>query len=336
MNDVNICGINTAPGQHAVKMIPVALMANGTEIVLPVHIYNGKKPGKRLMLTALSHGDATTGYEVIRRFAEGIDLNNLSGTIIALPCINPVAFEWDSRNTPIDMSNLNRCYPGSSSGWFSDRIASAVSMFCSEADILIDWHGGGYGDAINYVLIKNTEGELGQHIRELGFVYGLEYVYGGKPAGPEAAYAGTLTDYMIGLGKPAIVAEVGTGINLKKDIIPNSIRGIYNVMKHEGMYPGEPELPKTQWMIHERPLMRPKKGGMFYPECGPEYLNKVVKKGTLMATIRNPLTLEIIEEMYAPCDETVFLDMRAQMMKVHPGDYAYILGNRATATRVDN
>lgn len=82
--------------------------------------------------------------------------------------------------------------------------------------------------------------------------------------------------------------------------------------------------------------MRPKKGGMFYPECGPEYLNKVVKKGTLMATIRNPLTLEIIEEMYAPCDETVFLDMRAQMMKVHPGDYAYILGNRATATRVDN
>ena len=28
--------------------------------------------------------------------------------------------------------------------------------------MLIDWHGGGYGDLINYVLINRAEGELGE------------------------------------------------------------------------------------------------------------------------------------------------------------------------------
>ena len=73
------------------------------------------------MLTALSHGDATTGFEVIRRFIESLDLEKLSGAIIAMPCQNPVAFEWDSRNTPIDQSNMNRTYPAMSAVGFPTK-----------------------------------------------------------------------------------------------------------------------------------------------------------------------------------------------------------------------
>ena len=36
----------------------------------------------------------------------------------------------------------------------TEQMAAVVSPFCDEADALIDWHGGGYGDAINYVLCK--------------------------------------------------------------------------------------------------------------------------------------------------------------------------------------
>jgi hypothetical protein len=75
---------------------------------------------------------------------------------------------------------------------------------------------------------------------------------------------------------------------------------------------------------------------LFYPECGPELLNKSVPKGTLMARVRNPLTLKTIEEIYAPCEETVFLSMRGLLTKVHPGDYAYIVGNLASAEKVVN
>ena len=75
---------------------------------------------------------------------------------------------------------------------------------------------------------------------------------------------------------------------------------------------------------------------MFYPVVGAEYLNKSVPKDTLIAVVRDPQTTEVIEEMRAPFEETVFLDMRIMMTKVHPGDYAYIIGNLTDAKRIDN
>ncbi|HHY08187.1 MAG TPA: succinylglutamate desuccinylase/aspartoacylase family protein, partial [Corynebacteriales bacterium] len=319
MSKVTICGIEAGPKERVYGTLPVTTMANGSDLSIPVHILNGANPGPRILLTAVSHGDATTGLEVIRQVLESVNLEELSGTVIAVPCQNPIGFEWDSRNTPIDMYNMNRTYPGNPRGWFTEQMAAAVSSLCKEADYLIDWHGGGYGTAINYVLLKIGHGESDEKVKELGFVYGLEHLYGGPPAGPKAAYTGTLTDYMLSLGKPAIVAEVGTGMQLSIDIVAGSVRGTLNIMKHVGMYPGKPELPKVQYLIKERPLIRPQKGGLFYPECGPELLNKSVPKGTLMARVRNPLTLKTIEEIYAPCEETVFLSMRGLLTKVHPG-----------------
>ena len=213
---------------------------------------------------------------------------------------------------------MNRCYPGRPNGWFTEQVAGAISPLCKDVDFLIDWHGGGYGTAINYVLLSREEGELGEEIHRMGRVYGLKLMYDGAPAGPAAAYAGTLTDYMISLGKPAIVAEVGTGICLPMDIVKTSVRGVFNVMKYKGMIEGKPEVEHDQYLVKDRPLLRPHNGGMFYPLAGPEMLNGTVPKGTPIAEIRNVRTMEVIETMYAPCEETAFLMLRGLMTKVHP------------------
>ena len=337
MAEVTINGIKVGTAERVFKAVPVTTMASGLEMTIPVHIINGAKPGPKLFLNANSHCDGDTGLEVIRQVLEKVNPEELSGTIIAIPCANPVGFEWYSRNTPVDANNMNRMFPGRmTGGWFTEQMACVVSSFCKEADALIDWHGGGYGLAINYVLINRAPGELGKQVREMGLAYGFEFMYDGKPAGPAAAYAGTLTDYMLSLGKPAIVAEVGTGMPVTFDMIAGSVQGVFNVMKHMGMLEGKPILPKTQYLCVERPLLRPSKGGMFYPMCGPEYLNKWVPKGTVIGIVRNPQTFEVLEEIVAPCDETVFLMMRGVMGKVHPGDYAYILANRANAEVIHN
>ena len=41
---------------------------------------------------------------------------SFSGTILALPCANPLAYESRTRNTPIDMIDLNRVFPGDPGG----------------------------------------------------------------------------------------------------------------------------------------------------------------------------------------------------------------------------
>ena len=335
-NVVKIAGTTLQAGERKRIELPVTTMANGLDLSISVHILNGAKPGPKMLLTALSHGDATTGFECIRQVLESVDLSALSGTIIAVPFQNPIGFEWDSRNTPIDDNNMNRCYPGRATGWFTEQLCGAISPLCKEADFLIDWHGGGYGMAINYVLLSRESGALGEEIHAMGRAYGLKLMYDGTPAGPAAAYAGTLTDYMIAQGKPAIVAEVGTGMNLDKDIIRTSVRGVFNVMKNKGMLEGKPEVEHDQYLVKDRPLLRPQRGGMFYPLAGPEKLNETVPKGTPIAEIRNPRTLEVIETIYAPCTETVFLMLRGFMTKVHPGDYAYILGDLSTAEHYVN
>ncbi|MBC8587444.1 succinylglutamate desuccinylase/aspartoacylase family protein [Paratissierella segnis] len=332
----DILGAKVQKGEHKQINISIGYLANGLELTIPLHVYRGQEDGPTLLMTSLAHGDATTGFEIIRQTVQQLDLNKLKGTVLAMPCLNPIAFEWDSRNTPIDMQNMNRAFPGKADGWLTDRLAAAVSPVCDYADALLDWHGGGYGSAINYVLYDYVEGELGERVKEMAFNYGLEILYNGKPAGPSYQYEGSLVKYMLGLGKPGIIPEVGTGMGLKIDIIESSVRGNFNTMKWMGMIEGKPILPKKQYLIKHRPLLRPSNGGMFYPICGPEYLNKWVKKGTVIAQVRNVRTMEVIEEIIAPCEKTVFMNMRGLMTKVHPGDYAYILGDLSTAEVHEN
>ena len=120
--------------------LPVSYMANGSKMEIPVHVVNGARPGPKLML-------------------ETVDMDKLSGTIIAVPCQNPVAFEWNRRNTPLDSYNMNRTFPGNAKGWFTEQLAATISPLCDDADYLIDWHGGEYGMAINYVLLKLNGGD---------------------------------------------------------------------------------------------------------------------------------------------------------------------------------
>lgn len=336
MSEAVILGRKIGSGERTYLTLPVTTMASGYCLEVPVHIVNGSKPGPRLFLNAVSHGDAYTGIQVLRHVLHTVDTRELSGTVIAVPCANPIAFEWDSRNTPVDMNNLNRNFPGSAKGWFTDQLAQVVCSICQEADMLIDWHGGSYGTAINYILMKRATGSLSDRIMELGLAYGLEMYYNGAPAGPAEKYTGTLTDYMIGMGKPAIVAEIGSGTDLPFDQIALSSQGVFNVMRKMGMYPGEPIVPEIQYLIKDRPLLRPKNGGLFVPAIGFDYLNKCVPQGTLLAQVLSPLTLEVIEEIYAPCKETVFLNMRGYATKVHPGDYAYILGDLSSAEKFHN
>ena len=64
MSNSVINGYIVKQGEHAFYKMHVAKLASGLDLVLPLHILKGEKDGPTLMLTALSHGDATTGFEV--------------------------------------------------------------------------------------------------------------------------------------------------------------------------------------------------------------------------------------------------------------------------------
>lgn len=103
--------------------IPVGRRVTGAEVSLPIEVVNGKRPGPRLFVCAAVHGDEINGVEIIRRILRRKLLPQLRGAIIAVPVVNLFGFIGLSRYLP-DRRDLNRSFPGSSTGSLAARLAN--------------------------------------------------------------------------------------------------------------------------------------------------------------------------------------------------------------------
>ena len=121
-NTIEIATEAIAPGQRQHLEIPVARLATGTMLSLPVIVVNGIEAGPRLWLSAAIHGDEINGVEIIRQVLEQVNPQRLKGTLIAVPIVNVFGFVEQSRYLP-DRRDLNRSFPGSATGSLAARLA---------------------------------------------------------------------------------------------------------------------------------------------------------------------------------------------------------------------
>lgn len=320
-------------GTRAYTALPVTTLASGLELTLPLHIITGAQDGPTLGLTAATHGDADSGPKWIKAVLDTLDPTVLKGTVVAVPVGNPPAFEWKNRHTPIDGVNMNRIYPGDPAGNVTHQMASVVWELVRQFDVHIDAHGGGE-DSINYMYARPSGGAnlaYDDKTLELGLAFGMEYLWQG------AFYPGSLTNIAYKNGIPGLLLELGVPEPYGQQRFKDAVTGTFNLLKHLGMLEGAPRpIHKTQWLLKERRLLRPTNGGLFIPTLGSEYLNAVVSAGTVLGQVLDVTTLEEIETLVAPYEETVILQMRHAVSRVQPGSYSYILANRGNAERFDN
>jgi predicted deacylase len=244
-----------------------------------------------------------------------LDPAQLSGTVIALPVVNPLAIESQTRNTPMDMLNLNRVFPGDANGWVTELIAAVVvDKFLPEISHLVDFHAGGAQPIVDYVYIQNDE--------EMSRAFGFAAMY--RPPHP---FEGTLTDVAQKKGVKCIVIEMGGGM-IENDIyLERGVRGVWNVIKYLKMIPGEPVVPEKQIVFTEMRVIRPHHGGLLYPGVKFSDINTVVPKDTLLGSVISPYTFEVLEEIRSPFERGLMILLRPTITKVHPGDYAYMVAN---------
>ncbi len=107
-----------------------------------------------------------------------------------------------------------------------------------------------------------------------------------------------------------------------------------NVLRQLKMIDGDIIRPATQTIVTEMAVIRPRVGGVLYPEIGLDMLGKEVAGGTLLGRVVSPYSFETLEEIRAPYDRGVMILLRGAMMRVHPGDYGYMVANLATARPV--
>jgi predicted deacylase len=214
---------------------------------LPCFVARGEEDGPRVTLLAGIHGCEYSSIAAAVRFMRALDTSAVRGVVTAVPIVNHPSFESRSPFvTPQDGKNLNRCFPGTYDGTFSDALARAVfDELIIRADALIDLHGGDMVEALEPFCLYD-EATVEDESRALAVSFGLPYVVRSSSG---AAISGTTSSAAAAIGVPAIIAEAGGCGRLEEQAVALHVDGLANALRHLGALAGQPS-PPTKGMRH--------------------------------------------------------------------------------------
>jgi predicted deacylase len=299
--------------------IPVAKMSSGFEINIPIHIITGDPTGPVLCVMSCVHAHEYTSIDVIRQLVQNTNPNEISGTIIAIPVVNTMAFSMVTRGNWFDgmwgpSGDLGRAAPGNKRGWIVERIAHALTKeVVPKVDVMIDFHGEApyRKNYIYYPYLRgqNISKDYKEYVKNLGTDLIVKVESSGK---------GSTTAQMQELGKIGIEVEISDfyGLEgedrstLKRTATEIGLTCVKNTMKKMGMIEGEPQLPRRQVILDGYSQVSPKNGGLMRPEVTRRDIGRVMQGGEVIARVFDAYNLREIEKLVAPFDETMLLAVK--------------------------
>lgn len=313
--------VEVGPGRERLA-IPVTHLASGYALAIPVLVIHGRRPGPRIGVSAMVHGDELEGLLIVRELWRTITPERLAGSLWLMPVANPLAMEALSRNTPIDMLDMNRLFPGQPDGWLSEQQAHAITTgFISEIDYLVDIHAGGTFPWVDYCYVVNDEAF------SRAFLSALLYK-------PKAMYPATTAAAATARGVKMTVVEIGGGYQDQEAHVANGVRGVMNMMRHAGALEGEAERRPHQLLLNDIKVMRPRQGGLCVPRA------KLIPGSWIegeqpLADIVSAHTFETLETIVTPFAQNVVVLARNYITRINPGDYMFMMGDGGSATWYD-
>ncbi len=337
-------------GSKAAGFLEVCTMAAGGPLRLPVHVIAGSSPGPHLCLMAGQHGDEIRSIWVIKKVLDDLHPEEVSGSVVAVPVANPIAFEGGVRCTWMDGvhgdgGNLNRVWPGSPDGWITERIANVLwREVISNADCVLDLHGDAFdpGISIYYAYLGDqSNSEYSSRCRQLALNFGMELLV--RHSEPMSGMP--LSSHLATAGIYLVACELGDYYGLRslnddpqrkhplRDVLEVGVTGVINVMKAMGMLRGSPSLPARQVIVSTEVGLKPSHGGLLCAHVGKEDVGRVVSKETVLGTVVSPYTFEELDRITAPFEETIIIAVRGVhgLSRVNPGDYAFYVADWQTA-----
>ena len=262
---------------------------------LPVLTARGSADGPRVTLLAGIHGCEYSSIAAAVRFMRALDTTQLRGVITAVPIVNVPSFEARSPFvTPQDGKNLNRCFPGSPDGTYSEALARAIfDELIAVADVVIDLHGGDMVEALEPFCLYD-ESAVEAQARALAVSFGLPYVVRSEQ---KASLSGTTSSAAAAAGVPAIIAEAGGCGLLEEDAIALLVAGVSNALRHVGALEGEPSPPPVGMRHVDRFVwLRSKAKGWWESSvrAGDE-----VQAGGLLGVVQDSYG-DVVDEVVAP------------------------------------
>lgn len=204
--------------------IPVISVKNGT--------------GPTVLLTGGIHGDEYEGQIAISRLASTLQPEQVQGQVIMIPAFNMPAVMNDTRLSPVDDRDMNRCFPGNPKGTFSEMLAHFLDGYVLPGvDVSVDIHTGGH--SMDSALSTNMHYVADAAIRDktmaAAAAFGAPFnsVFWGVDEGA------TFTSCVERRGAISLGTELGGYGRVNVEGVRIARRGVDNILKHFGVIDGQ-------------------------------------------------------------------------------------------------
>jgi len=241
-------------------------------------VVHGKRPGPVLFLAGAIHGDEINGVEIIRRVLNRKSLQNIIGTLVAVPVVNVFGFIAQTRYLP-DRRDLNRSFPGSEKGSMAARVAHLfLEEVVSKCTHGIDLHTAAiHRDNFPQVRANLDDPEIDRMARAFNAPVIID----------TTITQGTLRNAAAALGIKVIVYEAGEALRFDEFAIRTGERGIISTMRELGMLSRSKSAyrPVEPFVARSSSWVRAQKSGILRAN---RRLGEKVGKGELLGVLSDP------------------------------------------------
>jgi predicted deacylase len=232
-----------------------------------VSLRNGGGPV--LLLAAGVHGDEYEGQAALLKLARDLAPGDIRGQIILLPMTNAPAARAGRRTSPVDDGNLNRLFPGDPRGTPSQMIAHYLeTVLIPRADTMVDLHSGGTSLWYPPTLLRGQGADAQEAVRlaNLQAAFDLPYAWVFIGGGGRGSTARTAMGAANRNGVTCVMAELGGGGGLDRDILAATDRGLRRILHALGMLPGYiPDDRSGTRELHAEGSVYARDSGLFEP-----------------------------------------------------------------------
>ncbi|MGZ4291694.1 MAG: succinylglutamate desuccinylase/aspartoacylase family protein [Gaiellaceae bacterium] len=267
----------------------------------PAFEARGSSDGPHVALIGGIHGCEYSSIAAVTRFMNELDTSMLVGSITAVPVVSMQSFQQRSPFiVPEDGKNLNRSFPGSYEGTYTDALARSIfEQLIEPADVLLDLHGGDLVEALEPFAIYDAS-PVEEKAHAIALAFGLPYVV--RQERDESGLGGMTSTAAAQAGIPAVIAEAGGRGQLEDAATTMLVEGVRNVLRHLEMLPGPAPPSRVETRFVGRFVwVRSAHDGWWQPvvAAGDE-----LAEGQLVGAVRT-LYGDVLEEVRAPRDGVV-------------------------------
>ena len=275
---ITICNETIHPGESASLALPLPEIFSCAPMYMPIKVFHGKQAGPCLLVLAAMHGNELNGAEIINRLLEMKSLQQLKGTVVAVPIMNVYGFINKSATLP-GGSFLDASFPGCATGSHAARLAH---LFCntifSLADYCIDLQTGWLNHTnLPQIITNECEGS------ELAFAHS----FGAPVLSQRSPKKGSLRAYAEKKGIPYLVYEAGEALRFDEQSIRLGVEGVLSTLRHIGAIDDVVALSQQDpsLLTRDSQWVRSPTSGISYAKVS---LGQKVKKGERLAVIKDP------------------------------------------------